>query len=56
MGAAPKFRLGEGLRVFGAALEAVGSRLVLRRGRALDVLRALVAETGAGAVYWSRSL
>ncbi len=26
----------------------------LRRGRALDVLRRLVAETGAGAVYWSR--
>jgi deoxyribodipyrimidine photo-lyase len=54
MGAAPKFRLGEGLRVFGAALEGAGSRLVLRRGRAVDVLRALVAETGAGAVYWSR--
>jgi deoxyribodipyrimidine photo-lyase len=54
MGAAPKFRLGEGLRVFGQALEAAGSRLILRRGRALDVLRALVAETGAGAVHWSR--
>jgi deoxyribodipyrimidine photo-lyase len=54
MGAAPRFRLGEGLRVFGLALEGAGSRLVLRRGPALDVLRALVAETGAGAVYWSR--
>ena len=54
MGAAPRFRLGEGLAVFARALEAAGSRLILRRGRALEVLRALLAETGAGAVYWSR--
>ena len=49
MGAAPRFRLGEGLAVFARALEAAGSRLILRRGRALEVLRALLAETGAGA-------
>jgi deoxyribodipyrimidine photo-lyase len=54
MGAAPLFRLGEGLRVFGRALESHGSRLILRRGRALDVIRGLVAETGAGVVFWSR--
>ena len=54
LGAAPRWRLGEGLAVFGKRLEAEGSRLVLRRGRALDCLRALVAETGAGAVWWAR--
>jgi len=53
-GTAPKFRLGEGVRVFAKALEAAGSRLILRRGKALDVLRQIVAETGADAVYWNR--
>ncbi len=53
-GAAPKFRLGEGVRVFARALEAVGSKLILRRGKALDVLRTLVKETGAGSVFWNR--
>ncbi|MBI1416867.1 MAG: deoxyribodipyrimidine photo-lyase [Limimaricola sp.] len=53
-GAAPKFRLGLGVESFAATLAARGSRLTLRRGAALDVLRALVAETGAGAVWWSR--
>jgi deoxyribodipyrimidine photo-lyase len=54
MGAAPRFRLGEGLRAFGDALGRAGSRLILRRGAALDVLRAVITETGAGAVVWSR--
>jgi deoxyribodipyrimidine photo-lyase len=53
-GAAPKFRLGEGLGVFSKSLEGIGARLILRRGKALDVLRDLVAETGAEAVYWNR--
>ena len=48
MGAAAKWRLGAGLRTFAEALKAAGSRLILRRGKALDVLRALVDETGAG--------
>ena len=54
LGAAARWRLGEGLKVFAAALETAGSRLVLRRGVALDTLRALIAETGAGAVWWQR--
>ncbi len=53
-GAAPRFRLGLSLRSLGRALEAAGSRLILRRGPALPVLRDLVAETGAGAVAWTR--
>lgn len=54
LGAAPKWRLGLGLGAFADTLAAQGSRLILRRGPALDVLRALVAETGAGAVWWGR--
>jgi deoxyribodipyrimidine photo-lyase len=54
LGAAPKWRLGLGLEAFGAALAGAGGRLVLRRGRALGVLQALVAETGARAVHWNR--
>ncbi|PVA11001.1 deoxyribodipyrimidine photolyase [Pelagivirga sediminicola] len=54
LGAAPKWRLGLALEHFAQVLEARGSRLILRRGDALDVLRDLVRETGAGAVHWSR--
>ena len=35
-------------------LEGIDSRLILRRGRAADVLDALVDETGASAVWWTR--
>lgn len=54
LGAAPKWRMGEGLRVFGQALEDAGSRLILRRGPAREVLEDLVRDTGADAVYWTR--
>lgn len=54
LGAAPKWRLGLGLECFGAALRDKDSRLILRKGDALEVLRALIKETGASAVYWSR--
>ncbi|MEM9796947.1 MAG: deoxyribodipyrimidine photo-lyase [Pseudomonadota bacterium] len=53
-GAAPRWRLGLSLEDFGGRLNGIGSRLVLREGKALDVLRALAAETGAGAVVWNR--
>lgn len=53
-GAAPKWRLGLGAEAFAARLEAVGSRLIFRRGRALECLTALIAETGARAVHWNR--
>ncbi|MGL6210402.1 MAG: cryptochrome/photolyase family protein [Paracoccaceae bacterium] len=54
LGAAAKWRLGLAVAAFAAELEALGSRLVLRRGAALPVLQALVAETGAVGVHWSR--
>ena len=55
LGAAPKWRLGLGLETYTEALEAKGSRLILRSGDARDVIPALVRETGAGAVYWQRA-
>lgn len=55
LGAAPKWRLGLGVGALADALEKKGSRLILRRAdQALDALRDLIEETGAGAVYWSR--
>ncbi|ETD88708.1 cryptochrome/photolyase family protein [Rhodobacter capsulatus] len=55
-GAAPKWRLEQALAAFAPALEACGVPLVLRRGPALAVLRQVLAESGAGAVWWSRDL
>jgi deoxyribodipyrimidine photo-lyase len=55
IGAAPKWRLGLSLTDFGARLEALGSRLILRRGVAVEVIGRLMDETGAMAVLWSRS-
>lgn len=36
------------------ALQRLGSRLVLRTGPTIDALEALIAESGATAVYWNR--
>ena len=55
LGAASKWRLGLAVEAFATALAGLGVRLVLRRGPALAVLRGLVAETGAGGVWWSRA-
>lgn len=54
MGAAAQWRLGLGLAHFGGVLAGIASRLVLRRGDALSVLEALIAETGAEGVLWQR--
>lgn len=54
-GAAPRWRLEQGIAAFAARLEALGSRLILRRGPAAEVLGQLAAETGARAVHWSRA-
>ncbi|MEM6342167.1 MAG: deoxyribodipyrimidine photo-lyase, partial [Pseudomonadota bacterium] len=53
-GAAPKWRLGLGVETLAESLIKRGSNLILRRGDALDALRKLTQETGAGAVYWTR--
>lgn len=54
LGAAPKWRLGLSVAAFAQVLAGLGAELVLRRGPALEMLRGLVAETGAGGVWWSR--
>jgi len=54
LGAAPKWRLGLSLADLARALGDKDSRLILRKGDPLTVLRALAKETGAGAVHWSR--
>ena len=53
-GACPKWRLGLGVEHLAGVLAGRDSRLILRRGKAVDVLRDLVRETGAGAVFWTR--
>jgi deoxyribodipyrimidine photo-lyase len=54
LGAAAKWRLGLAVAAFARALEGIGLKLVLRRGPALAVLEALLGETGAAGVWWSR--
>lgn len=54
LGAAPKWRLGLGIEAFAKSLEQKSSLLTLRRGNALETLRALIKETGATSVFWSR--
>lgn len=54
LGAAAKWRLGLAVAAFARAMAGIGLRLTLRRGPALPVLERLLAETGAGGVWWSR--
>jgi deoxyribodipyrimidine photo-lyase len=53
-GSASRWWLHQSLRSLDEALRQHGLRLIVRRGPALEVLRTLLAETGAGAVYWNR--
>ena len=54
IGAAAQWRLGLAVARFGQDLAAAGSRLTLRKGPALAQMQALLAETGAAGVWWSR--
>lgn len=53
IGAAPRMRLGMGVAALRRSLEGIGSRLILRRGRAAEALAALRDETG-GEVWFTR--
>src|SRR6056297_1371937 len=54
LGAAAKWRLGLSVAALAHDLWDKGSRLILRRGNAREVLLSLVEETGAAGVHWSR--
>lgn len=53
-GAASRWWLHQSLQALAAELHARGSRLVLRRGPALETLRELARQSGARAVFWNR--
>lgn len=54
MGAASLWWLDKSLKSLAQDLEALGNRLVLRKGVAADVLDAVIADTGATGVSWNR--
>ncbi len=53
-GAASRWWLHQSLTALTAALESCGLRLIIRQGDSLALLRELLGETGATAVYWNR--
>jgi len=53
-GGASRWWLHHSLGALAADLVEHGSRLILARGRAADILKKLAAETGSTAVYWNR--
>ena len=55
LGGAPKWRMGLSVEAFSDAVKGLKSKLILRRGKAVDVIKQLVAETGATTIYWSRA-
>lgn len=54
-GGARRWWLHHALASLSGALEALGSRLILRTGRAEDVVPEVMAATGADAIWWNRS-
>ncbi len=53
-GGASKWWLHHALENLGSDLSACGAGLILRHGKPLDILRRVIAETGAKAVTWAR--
>jgi deoxyribodipyrimidine photo-lyase len=53
-GGASRWWLHQSLAAVDAELRARGSRLVIRRGPSLEVLRGLIKETGANELFWNR--
>ena len=53
-GAASRWWLHQSLAQLDASLRQRGSRLIVRAGPALEMIRGLLDETGATAVYWNR--
>lgn len=53
-GAASRWWLNQSLTQLDASLRERGSRLIVRRGPALETLQKLIEETGSAGVYWNR--
>ncbi len=54
LGGAQEWWLHHSLEALSSALEKAGSRLILCSGKAETVLKSLLEETGAGAIFWNR--
>jgi deoxyribodipyrimidine photo-lyase len=54
LGGATRWWLHHSLAALGESLEAIGSRLLLRRGPAADVIKELTTETAAKHLFWNR--
>ena len=54
LGAAQAWWLHHSLTAFADSLDGLGSRLILRSGKAETVLADLISETGASGVFWNR--
>ena len=54
LGGAARWWLHQSLRSLAASLEALGGRLILRRGAAGPIIADLVRETDTAAVFWNR--
>ncbi|MFN3211684.1 MAG: cryptochrome/photolyase family protein [Henriciella sp.] len=54
MGAATQWWLDKSLRALASDLEKIGGRLLLRSGKAKEILDQVITETGAKAVFWNR--
>ncbi|MEQ8585404.1 MAG: deoxyribodipyrimidine photo-lyase [Thalassobaculaceae bacterium] len=53
-GGASRWWLHHSLTALAKALDSAGTPLILRRGKAADIIEELIEDTGAEAVYWNR--
>jgi deoxyribodipyrimidine photo-lyase len=53
LGGAARWWLAQSLRALQASLGAIGASLLLRRGRAAEIIAGLARECGASAVFWN---
>lgn len=54
-GSAPKWRFSKAVEEFERSLNRIGSRLILRRGSAAEVLLNLMRDTQASDIWWTRA-
>lgn len=54
LGAAKKYWLHHSLKKLDESIRELGNKLILRSGSESEIIKALVADTGASAIYWNR--